>query len=195
MSPAVDSPDSESPAPRRRAWLALLPLVLFVGLVVLFVVGLRGDPQRLPSALIGRDAPVFSLAPLPESGRPGFSTADLKGQVTVVNVFASWCVPCHEEHPMLVELARDTRIRMAGINQKDQPDNARRFLGRNGNPYQLIGVDPNGRASIDWGVYGVPETFIVGRDGRIAYKHVGPITQQSLATVIRPEIEKALARR
>ena len=189
MSEIVDNP-----APRRRPWLALVPLAVFAGLVGLFLIGLKGDPQRLPSALIGREAPVFSLEPLSESGRPGFSTADLKGQVTVVNVFASWCVPCHEEHPMLVELARDSRIRMAGINQKDQPDNARRFLGRNGNPYQLIGVDPNGRASIDWGVYGVPETFIVGRDGRIAYKHVGPITPQSLAGVIRPEIEKALGR-
>lgn len=179
---------------RRRLFFALLPLILFGGLVALFLVGLRGDPQRLPSALIGRPAPEFRLAPLEGVDRPGFATADLMGQVTLVNVFASWCVPCHEEHPFLMELARDSRIRIAGINQKDQPDNARRFLGRNGNPYHLIGVDPSGRTVIDWGVYGVPETFVVGRDGRILFKHVGPITQANLERVIRPEIEKALAR-
>ncbi len=180
--------------PRSRSWLALLPLIVFAGLVAVFVIGLRGDPQRLPSALIGQPAPQFMLAALEGSGRPGFATADLAGQVTLVNVFASWCIPCHEEHPFLMELSRDTRIRIAGINQKDQPDNARRFLGRNGNPYHVIGVDPAGRTVIDWGVYGVPETFIVGRDGRIAFKHVGPITAEILAGVIRPAIETALGR-
>lgn len=179
---------------RRRPWLAFLPLILFAGLVAIFAIGLRGDPQRVPSALIGRPAPQFDLAALAGTDRPGFRTADLMGQVTVVNVFASWCIPCHEEHPFLMELARDGRIRLAGINQKDQPDNARRFLGRNGNPYALVGVDPAGRAVIDWGVYGVPETFIVGRDGTILFKHVGPINAGILAAVIRPEIEKALAR-
>jgi cytochrome c biogenesis protein CcmG, thiol:disulfide interchange protein DsbE len=183
------------PAPKRRLWLPLVPLAVFIGLAILFLIGLKGDPQKLPSALIGKPAPTFVLQPLEGIDRPGFSDADLKGQVTVVNVFASWCIPCHEEHPMLVELAKDGRIRMAGINEKDQPDNARRFLGRNGNPYHLVGVDPSGRTAIDWGVYGVPETFIVGRDGRIAYKHVGPITPQVLADRIRPEIEKALAAR
>ncbi len=186
--------DTAAPAPKRRSWLAFLPLALFAALVAVFVVGLRGDPQRLPSALIGRPAPQFDLAPLEGIDRPGFRRADLAGHVTVVNVFASWCIPCHEEHPFLMELAKDARIRMAGINQKDQPDNARRFLGRNGNPYALVGVDPAGRAVIDWGVYGVPETFIVGRDGTILFKHVGPITAQVLAGVIRPEVEKALAR-
>lgn len=182
-------------APKRRSWLPLLPLAVFIGLAVLFLVGLQGDPQKLPSALIGKPAPTFALAALDGIGRPGFSNADLQGQVTVVNVFASWCIPCHEEHPVLVELAKDTRIRMAGINQKDQPDNARRFLARGGNPYQFVGVDPNGRAAIDWGVYGVPETFIVGRDGHILYKHVGPITPQTLVSRIRPQIEAALAAR
>jgi cytochrome c biogenesis protein CcmG/thiol:disulfide interchange protein DsbE len=186
--------DATAGKPRTRSWLVFLPLAVFAGLVGIFVIGLSGDPQRLPSALIGRPAPQFALAPLDGIDRPGFATADLAGQVTVVNVFASWCIPCHEEHPLLMELARDGRIRIAGINQKDQPDNARRFLGRNGNPYRFVGVDPNGRAAIDWGVYGVPETFIVGRDGRIAFKHVGPITPAVLAAVIRPEIEKALAR-
>jgi cytochrome c biogenesis protein CcmG/thiol:disulfide interchange protein DsbE len=186
--------DTAAPAPKRRSWFAYLPLALFAALVAVFIVGLRGDPQRLPSALIGRPAPQFDLAPLAGIDRPGFRTADLAGHVTVVNVFASWCIPCHEEHPFLMELARDGRFRIAGINQKDQPDNARRFLGRNGNPYALVGVDPAGRAVIDWGVYGVPETFIVGRDGTILFKHVGPITAQVLAGIIRPEVEKALAR-
>lgn len=186
--------EATAPAPRRRSWLALLPLAIFAGLVAIFVIGLQGDPQRLPSALIGRPAPAFALAPLEGIDRPGLATADLAGQVTLVNVFASWCIPCHEEHPFLMELSRDGRIVLAGINQKDQPDNARRFLGRNGNPYARIGVDPQGRASIDWGVYGVPETFVVGRDGRIAFKHVGPITRENLVSVIRPAIEAALAR-
>jgi cytochrome c biogenesis protein CcmG/thiol:disulfide interchange protein DsbE len=186
--------ETAAPAPKRRTWLALAPLAIFVALVAVFVIGLRGDPQRLPSALIGRPAPVFDLAPLPGIDRPGFRTADLAGHVTVVNVFASWCIPCHDEHPFLMELAQDSRIRIAGINQKDQPENARRFLGRNGNPYALVGVDPAGRAVIDWGVYGVPETFIVGRDGTIAFKHVGPINAAILVTIIRPQVEKALAR-
>lgn len=186
--------DTTAGKPRPRSWLAFLPLIVFGGLVAVFVIGLRGDPQRLPSALVGRQAPQFSLAPLEGIGRPGFASADLRGQVTVVNVFASWCIPCHEEHPFLMELAKDNRIRIAGINQKDQPDNARRFLGRNGNPYHLVGIDPAGRTVIDWGVYGVPETFIVGRDGTILFKHVGPITEAILANVIRPAVEKALAR-
>ena len=183
------------PAAPRRRWLAFVPLAVFIGLATLFLIGLQGDPQKLPSALIGKPVPDFSLGALEGIDRPGLATADLSGAVTVVNVFASWCIPCHEEHPQLVELARDSRIRMAGINQKDQPENARRFLERNGNPYQRVGVDPNGRAAIEWGVYGVPETFIVGRDGRILYKHVGPITPQILTARIKPQIEAALAAR
>ncbi|MCZ0737201.1 DsbE family thiol:disulfide interchange protein [Phreatobacter sp. AB_2022a] len=183
------------PAAPRRRWLAFVPLAVFIALAALFLIGLQGDPQKLPSALIGKPVPDFSLSALEGIDRPGLATADLSGAVTVVNVFASWCIPCHEEHPQLVELARDSRIRMAGINQKDQPENARRFLERNGNPYQRIGVDPNGRAAIEWGVYGVPETFIVGRDGRILYKHVGPITPQILTARIKPQIEAALAAR
>ena len=184
----------EAAAPRRRSFLAFLPLVIFAGLVVVFLIGLRGDPQKLPSALIGKPAPQVALPPVEGVDRPGLTTAALQGQVTLVNVFASWCIPCHEEHPFLMELAKDSRFRLAGINQKDQPDNARLFLGRNGNPYALVGADMSGRASIEWGVYGVPETFVVGRDGVILFKHVGPITAESLRDRLRPEIEKALAR-
>jgi cytochrome c biogenesis protein CcmG/thiol:disulfide interchange protein DsbE len=124
---------------------------------------------------------------------PGLKADEFAGNVTLLNVWASWCVPCHDEAPLLMDLANDKRIRVAGINYKDQPENARRFLGRYGNPFALVGADQNGRASIDWGVYGVPETFLIGRDGRIAFKLVGPITPQNLEAVLKPEIEKALA--
>jgi cytochrome c biogenesis protein CcmG/thiol:disulfide interchange protein DsbE len=194
----MTSPADTAPAPARSK-LVWLPLILFAALAGLFLYSLgTGDKSRIPSALIGRPAPDVTLPPLPgveRDGRPvpGLSTADLKGHVTLVNIFASWCGPCHEEHPFLMQLARDPRIRVVGINYKDQPDNARRFIGKAGNPYAAIGVDPGGRASIDWGVYGVPETFLIGRDGRILYKLVGPISATNLDAVVRPEIEKALA--
>ena len=126
---------------------------------------------------------------------PGIDPADFKGAVTLVNVWASWCVPCHDEAPLLDEARPDKRIRVVGINYKDQPENARRFLGRYGNPFAAVGADRDGRASIDWGVYGVPETFVVGRDGRIAYKLIGPITPTTSKAVLKPQIEKALAAR
>ena len=183
----------------RRRLVVLIPLALFLALALLFVIRLSsGDPSRIPSALIGREAPQTNLPPiagLQQDGKPvlGLDAASFKGEVTVLNVWASWCVPCHDEAPLLVKLAGDKRIRVAGINYKDQPDNARRFLGRYGNPFAANGVDSNGRASIEWGVYGVPETFIVGRDGRIAYKLIGPITPENLEAVLKPQIEKALA--
>ena len=124
---------------------------------------------------------------------PGIASADFKGAVSLVNVWASWCVPCHDEAPLLMQLADDKRIRIIGINYKDQPENARRFIGRYGNPFAAVGADANGRASIDWGVYGVPETFVIGRDGRIAYKLVGPISADNLETTLKPQLEKALA--
>jgi cytochrome c biogenesis protein CcmG, thiol:disulfide interchange protein DsbE len=183
----------------RRRLLVLLPLVLFLALAALFLFRLgAGDPSRLPSVLIGREAPPTELPPvagLERNGEPvpGIVPADFKGAVTVLNVWASWCVPCRDEAALLMGLSGDKRIRLVGINYKDQPDNARRFLGRFGNPFSASGADANGRAAIEWGVYGVPETFIVGRDGRIAYKLVGPLTPENLERVVKPEIEKALA--
>ncbi|HET7383541.1 MAG TPA: DsbE family thiol:disulfide interchange protein, partial [Pseudolabrys sp.] len=158
-----------------------------------------GDPSHIPSALIGRPVPATDLPALPGLERdgkavPGLSSATFQGAVTLVNVWASWCVPCHDEVPFLEQLSQDKRIQLVGINYKDAPDNARRFLNRYGNPFVATGRDEAGRASIDWGVYGVPETFLVGRDGRIAYKLVGPITADNLARTLKPEIEKAVAR-
>ena len=189
---------ASSPGPRRRSLLMLLPLALFLGLAVLFWLRLgEGDPSHIPSALIGHPAPqtpLPALAGLALDGSPvpGLDPAAFKGKVSIVNVWASWCVPCHDEAPLLVELGRDKRLQIVGINYKDAADNARRFLGRYGNPYGIVGVDANGRAGIEWGVYGVPETFVVGRQGNIVYKLVGPITPDNMNTVLKAEIEKAL---
>ena len=186
-----------------RAWrvrmLVLIPLLAFLALAAVFVLRLgAGDPSHIPSALIGHAAPRTDLPPLPRlehDGKavPGLDSADFRGQVTVLNVWASWCVPCREEAGLLMTLAADSRLRALGMNYKDQPDNARRFLGRYGNPFAANGVDGNGRAAIEWGVYGVPETFVVDRDGRITYKLIGPLTPDNLESAVKPAIEKALA--
>jgi cytochrome c biogenesis protein CcmG, thiol:disulfide interchange protein DsbE len=183
----------------RRRIVVLVPLAVFLALAVVFLIGLQsGDPSIVPSALIGRSAPQIDLPPLAGLERdgapvPGLDAASFKGNVSVVNVWASWCVPCHEEAPLLLQMAKDSRVRLVGINYKDDPDNARRFLGRYGDPFAAAGADLNGRAAIEWGVYGVPETFVVGRDGRIAFKLVGPITPDNYASTLLPQIEKALA--
>jgi cytochrome c biogenesis protein CcmG/thiol:disulfide interchange protein DsbE len=188
---------SETPPPRRN-FLMALPLILFAGLAALFWFRLgAGDPSKIPSALIGHAAPQTALPPLTglvsEGAQvPGLDPAMFKGKVSIVNVWASWCVPCHDEAPLFVELGKDKRLQLVGINYKDAPDNARRFLGRYGNPFGVVGVDGNGRAAIEWGVYGVPETFIVGREGTIVYKLVGPVTPDNIETVLKVEIEKAL---
>jgi cytochrome c biogenesis protein CcmG, thiol:disulfide interchange protein DsbE len=189
----------ESGAVGRRRLIVLVPLLVFLALTLLFLLRLfAGDPSRIPSALIGHPAPQTSLPPIAGLERngaavPGIDPAAFAGAVSVVNVWASWCVPCHDEAPLLMQLAGDARLRVVGINYKDEPQNARRFLGRYGNPFAAAGADRSGRAAIEWGVYGVPETFVVGRDGRIAYKLVGPITADNLASVLKPQIDKALA--
>lgn len=175
-----------------------LPLIAFAALAALFWFRLgSGDPSRIPSALIGRPAPQTALPPLEGLAAngiqvPGLDPAVFKGKVSVVNVWASWCVPCHDEAPLLIQLGRDKRLQIVGINYKDKPENARRFLGRYGNPYGIVGVDGNGRAAIEWGVYGVPETFVIGREGTIVYKMVGPVTAENMDTVLKVEIDKAL---
>lgn len=178
----------------RRGLLFLLPLVIFLALSAVFLLQLLSgrDISVVPSALIGQQAPLTKLEPLEGTNLPGFDVEMFKGKVTLVNVWGSWCVPCRQEHPQLMELARDSRIQLAGINYKDKPENALRFLNELGNPFDVIGVDESGRAVIDWGVYGVPETFVVGPDGVIRYKHVGPLTQKSILEQILPEIDKAL---
>ena len=184
--------------PRRRSWLMALPLLGFVALAGLFLLRLHGgDPSKIPSALIGRAAPQTALPALEGLVRngapvPGLDPGVFKGKVSIVNVWASWCVPCHDEAPLLTTLGQDKRLQLVGINYKDAPDNARRFLGRYGNPFGVVGVDGNGRGSIEWGVYGVPETFVVGRDGTIVYKLVGPVTPQNFESVLKAEIDKAL---
>jgi cytochrome c biogenesis protein CcmG, thiol:disulfide interchange protein DsbE len=194
MSTAAD----ESPGKKRRNILVLLPLVAFLSLAALFLYQLgSGDPSRLPSALIGRPAPPTDLPPLAGLERggktlPGLSNAAFQGELTLVNVWASWCIPCADEVPFLEKLSQDKRIKLVGINYKDPPDNARRFLNRYGNPFVAVGVDASGRTSIDWGVYGVPETYLIGRDGTIAYKLVGPVTAENLVQVLEPAIVKAL---
>jgi cytochrome c biogenesis protein CcmG, thiol:disulfide interchange protein DsbE len=183
--------------PRRRGFLSLLPLIAFVALAgLLFVRLFAGDSSRIPSALIGKAAPTLNLPTL--DGGPPLRDAELRaGHVTIVNVFASWCLPCHDEHPLLMTLAQDATLKakgveLIGVAQKDDPENTRRFLGAKGDPYARIGLDRDGQAGIEWGVYGVPETYIVKGDGTIAYKFIGPITEETLASVVRPEIAKAM---
>lgn len=183
---------------QRRAGLMLLPLVVFAALAILFWFRLgSGDPSRIPSALIGHAAPAVvlpGLEGLAKNNTPisGLDPASFKGNVSLVNVWASWCVPCHDEAPLLTQLAEDKRLQLVGISYKDSPDNARRFLNRYGDPFNFVGVDLNGRASIEWGVYGVPETFLVGREGTILFKLVGPIAADNIEAVLKPQIEKAL---
>jgi len=197
----MSTPAVENSNKTRRNILVLLPLLAFLGLAALFFVRLgAGDASHIPSALIGRPAPATDLPPLSGLERdgkpvPGLTNASFAGAVTLVNVWASWCIPCAEEVPFLEKLATDKRIQLVGINYKDAPDNARRFLNRYGNPFVASGADVTGRTSIDWGVYGVPETYLIGRDGTIAYKLIGPITAANLAKVLEPEIAKAAAKR
>lgn len=185
---------------RARYGLALLPLLLFGGFALvagkmLYDQDVNGlDISAIPSALIGTKAPSLSLPPLEGSNLPALTDAAIKGKLTLVNVFASWCIPCRQEHPLLQELAKDSRITVVGINYKDKQDNALRFLGELGNPFAAIGVDPNGKAAIDWGVYGIPESYLVGVDGTILYKKVGPFDARSVERDLLPAITAAAGR-
>jgi cytochrome c biogenesis protein CcmG/thiol:disulfide interchange protein DsbE len=191
------SGEAPAPAPiRRRSLLATLPLIVFVGLAALLFVRLfAGDASRIPSALIGESAPALDLPGL--DGAPGPIDTDLRrGHVTLVNIFATWCEPCHVEHPYLMALAADPALKakgvtLLGVAQKDAPENVKRFLGAMGDPYAKVGLDADDRAGIDWGVYGVPETFVVRGDGSIAFKQIGPIDDDATLAMVKSEVLKA----
>ncbi|CTQ34519.1 DsbE family thiol:disulfide interchange protein [Jannaschia rubra] len=180
------------PERRRLSWIALLPVGLFAALAGAFLWGLFNNDDRLPSALVGRAVPEFALPPI-EGRQDGLSSADLRGEVSIVNVWASWCVPCRAENPLLVELAETGTVPIFGINYKDEPEGALAFLDELGDPFTRIGADRSGRVSIDWGVYGLPETFVIDAEGRIAYKHVGPFDRQSLEEDILPVVRRLQA--
>jgi len=187
-----------SKAPKQGANpLVIVPVLIFVALTIVFALSLKsGDPSRLPSALIGKTVPAVDFTPLAglvAKGRPvpGIAATDLaKGDVTVVNYWASWCGPCLQEHPFLTQLSQ-SGVNVVGINYKDPPPGGRRFLGRHGNPYTAVGVDPAGRGAIEWGVYGMPETFVVDGKGRVTFKHVGPISSEILKNKLIPAISAA----
>ena len=187
-----DRPDGEpDEPPSRRSPLVFLPLVAFVALAGLLLLRLgAGDASRVPSALIGKAAPAFALPAIAGLDRPGLSSADLQtGKVTILNVFASWCVPCREEAPALMALAASGR-RMVGIAYKDRAENTKAFLAEGGDPFKAVGGDAAGRVGIDFGVYGVPETYVIRGDGTITAKIVGPLTDDA----VRDELLPALAR-
>lgn len=179
------------PGPGLRRLVFLVPVIIFVGIGIALGVGLTLSPRILPSALIDRPVPKFILPPLAAGyPLPGFSTADLRGHVSVVNIFASWCIPCRAEHPFITRLAEEAKVRVYGLNYKDTEKDARAWLRRLGNPYTAIGADRSGRVGIEWGVTGLPETFIVDKDGVIRFKYVGIITAKVLTDSIFPIIER-----
>lgn len=176
--------------PRRHRYLGyLVPVAMFATLAALLGWALTHNPREIPSALTGKQVPQFSLPPV--QGRTlGLSNADLVGEVSLVNVFASWCVACREEHPLFMQLKADGSVPIHGLNYKDQPDNAARWLNTLGDPYTRTGADRDGRVAIDWGVYGVPETFVITKDGRIAHKHIGPLTPKDIKQTILPLVRR-----
>ncbi len=176
--------------------LQILPVLVFVAVAGLFAVALRsGDPSKLPSALIGKPVPASAFAALSgllADGKPvpGFTHEDLaKGKTSIVNFWASWCGPCVDEHPLIAELKITSGLEIFGVNYKDDPAAARRFLGRYGNPFTAVGTDADGTTAIDWGVYGMPETFVINGRGEIVYKHVGPLSPEAIETKILPVIK------
>jgi len=175
----------------RRA-LFLVPLLLFAVVAGYFLWGLISDrdPARVPSMMVDKPVPAFDLPPLDGLDRPGLASADLgNGDVAVVNFFASWCLPCRAEHPLLMALAENNGVRVLGVNFRDRPEDARRWLGEFGNPYRRVGADPRGRTAIDFGVSGVPETFVIDREGHIRHQHIGPLTADDIEREIAPLIE------
>lgn len=199
QDPGRAGPAAGGDVPARRGRLAaMVPLLAFMVLSGLFayrlhVVGKNpASVSQIPSALINKPVPQFSLPQLGGIDGDGLSDEVLGSGLHVVNVWASWCQPCRAEHPVLMQLAKDERFQLAGLNYKDIEENARRFLGNLGNPYQRIGADPKGRSAIDWGVYGVPETFIV-KDGVIVYKFIGPLSEVTVKSDFLPAIEKAIS--
>lgn len=171
----------------RRALFAL-PLLCFAAVAAWFAFGLGRDPATIPSALVGKPAPALALPPLEGAQRP--SLALQPGRVAIVNFFASWCAPCKVEHPTLMRLAAEGRIAVHGVSYKDAAADSMRFLAQLGNPYETIGWDRDGRAAMEWGVYGVPETFVVGRDGRIRHRHVGALSDEAVARVLAPMVAR-----
>jgi len=165
------------------------PLAVFAMLVIVFAIGLTLDPREIPSPLIGKPVPAFDLPPV-KGRKLGLSTANLRGEVSLVNVFASWCTACRQEHPLLMKLRAEGTVPIHGLNYKDKPDDAGKWLNELGDPYTRTGADINGRVGIDWGVYGVPETFVIDREGRIAYKHIGPLTPEALRKKILPLVSE-----
>ncbi len=173
-----------------RRLLYILPLAAFLVVAIWFAIGLTHDPSRIPSALIDRPMPDFVLPAVTGTDTPALSAQTIRGKPALVNVFASWCVPCRSEHPILMRLAKESAVPLYGISYKDKAEDSVRFLKELGNPYAAIGFDADGRVGIDWGVYGVPETFVIDRDGRIRHKQVGPITPDDLQKVILPLLAK-----
>lgn len=182
--------EAQGTQPRRFGW-TLVPVVVFALLALVFWKGLWGNPSELPSTLINRPVPQFTLQGIEGMNQPPLTAADLAaGEVTLVNIWASWCGPCRDEHPLLMDLASQG-VRIVGINTKDQPEDARRFLGTLGNPFALIGADRDGRVGIDWGGYGVPESFVVDGKGIIRHKIIGPLSADIIKSQLLPELEKA----
>ena len=180
-------------APTRRRWPYLLPIAICLALGVVLYLGLYRDPTLVPSPLVGKPVPRFALDPV--KGRElGLSSRDLREGVSLVNVFASWCVACRQEHPLFLALEREGVIPIHGLNYKDTPDAAAAWLDALGDPYTRTGADLDGRVGLDWGVYGVPETFVVDRNGHIAYKHIGPVTPRVLDETILPLVRDLEAR-
>lgn len=170
-----------------RRLIYILPVAAFAALAIYFYVSLSRDPAALPSAMIDQPTPTFTLAGLRDE--PGLSTQEFAGQVVLVNFFASWCVPCRTEHPLLMNISRELGVPLYGIDYKDKPDDAARFLADLGNPYGRIGADRDGRVGIDFGVYGVPETYVIDKAGRIRLRHVGPLTPADVAKEIAPLVQ------